>query len=220
MPNLMDDLGSEYVDQFYRRALFQHDNMVCRYDHTTDSGRVSVLAFNKDAQEPEWARRYLSKDDFPDMSKFAWPKLGYRNVTSTSGFTAPYYFATTRSAHRGLRSEYLAASAVEALSLLRFESLGRDTLASAKIAQTIFNPTFTPFLEGMAQLREGDIPGFALSSDVAIAISVSVSADTEFDVLFRGRAIGKVAGDNTVVVPTRFFKRTTINNLFEGRVMR
>lgn len=220
MPSLIEDLGAEYVDQFYRRAMFQLGNMIYQYNGSVGDGHISVKCFRKDSSDPRWEMSTLRSEDFPDMDAFSWPRLGYRNLEHGGYPPSPYYLSTSRSAMRGLRAEFLRADPITLLSLLPNTEINRDLFSSAKIAQTIFNPKFIPFSEGMALLRAGDAPGFALSSDVAIAISVTESADTKFEVLHRQRVVGRVTDDDHVVVPKRFFKRTTIATLFDGRIAR
>lgn len=220
MPNMIEELGGEYVESFYRRALFRHDDLICQFAGRASDSHMVCSVFGVDDKSPEWRNHQLPNEVFMDMDKFAWPRLGYRDLSLNEMPPAPYYLNTTRSAQRGLRPEFLSASAPDVLKLIPVTGFGRDLFSSAKMAQTIFRPQFMPFSEGMAKLRAGDVPGFALSSDVAIAISVSESPDAKFDVLHRERVIGRVDDNDQVVVPIRFFKRTTIANLFEGRVVK
>lgn len=219
MPNLLTALGGEYVDQFYKKAMFMLGDDVCMYQRRADDENVIVSRFNKDIADPEWINVVIPAEQIQDMSTFAWPRLGYRDYQQQK-FNATFYVSSQRSAMRGLKPDFLHFKPTPVLDLLPNVNSPLDYLSSAKIAQTVFNPKFLSFTEGMAKLRADGSPGFALSNDVAISISVSEAADEQYDILFREQVVGHVLEGDVVKVPARMFKRSTIEKLFDGRIAR
>jgi hypothetical protein len=69
-------------------------------------------------------------------------------------------------------------------------------LTDSKKCMLAMKPTYTPFNEGVSQMRDGKIVSFAVSSSVAVVLA----EDDNFNIFFRQRRAGRVLPDNTVVV--------------------
>lgn len=220
MPNLITKIGYEYADQFYKKALFMLDGDVYSYGQHITEDKISCNKVVNVDGIPKWEKAQLKNDQFPSMDVFAWPRPGYRQFKDRKGMLHVYYFSSLRSAMRGLKPEFIELNPVSVLEIIPNLHNPRDYTDSAGIAQTIFKPEFTPFLEGMRKLRSGEAAAFAISPDVAVALSVYRETDGGFDVMFRERVIGQVLDGDIVQVPHRFFKRSSSNTLFNGRVIR
>lgn len=214
MPNIFQTLGRDYVNEFYHEAMFSIDGEVYLYGGLPPSSsevRVHKLL----REEPRWSPCSLSEDVFEDMSTFSWPTLGYREFPSSEDASPVYYIHTHRSALRGLRRRFLVGTPVDCMKL-RQDMYDFSNISSEYVADAIFNPKFTPFVEGMEKLRAGVTPSFALNQNVAVAISVY--SGNEVEVLYKGTVIGSVLGDNRVKVPNKIIKRSGISSLFGDRL--
>lgn len=221
MPNVIEQLGYEYADQFYKKAIFELNGDIYMYTGHLDRNSIACSKAELVDGKWKWVNARLTPNDFPNMGTFAWPRPGYRQFQHKNGQgNLVYYFSSQRSAMRGLKPDFIELTPVPVLEIIPGLSNPRDYTDSAAIAKTIFHPQFTPFLEGMRMLRSGEAPSFAISPDVAVALSVSRGQGVEFDVMFRERVIGEVMDGDVVRVPHRFFKKSSSNELFNGRIIR
>lgn len=220
MPNLIDQLGAEYVDQFYRGAYFMLGDKILQYGrHDPDgSGKILCKGFNADAASPRFATLTIPQDRIESMDTFGWPKLGYRELKEGDDKFV-YFISLNRSAMRGMRDELLQFSPAPPVGLLPGRDDARRWCSAAMYAQAIFRPKFTDFDEGVWHLREGVYTSFALSPDLAVCLSTSKSVTRSIDVLFRETIIGEVLDDNTVVVPPKIIKRSSNAALFKGKAV-
>jgi hypothetical protein len=216
--NLIKELGAEYVDQFYRNAMFEMDGKIVRYGRHADADSITCHAFSKDAVNPTWRVIALPADKITSMDVFGWPKLGYREFRDGDKRYV-FYVAMTRSAMRGMREELIEFRPVPMVRLLNKVNDVRAWVAGAAQAQAIFAPKFTDFTEGMALLRAGVCCSFALSEDLAVCISTNQHAARQFDVLYKENVIGEVLADDSVVIPHKLAKRASSMQLFKGKVV-
>jgi hypothetical protein len=219
MKNLVDELGLEYVDQFYRGALFQLDNKIYQYQKHSERGVIQCRAFAAESKSPRWQTVYLASEKILNMDVFGWPKLGYREFTDAYGQKFVYFVSVSRSAMRGLREELIQFTPAPVVRLIPKRHELRQWCNTAVFAQGIFLPTFTDFDTGMELLRTGKCCSFALNEDIAVCLSTNRDHDREFDILYKESVIGEVLADNTVVIPHKIAKRASSMALFNGKVV-
>lgn len=219
MPNLIEQLGSDYVDQFYRGAIFMLDDKIVMYGRHAEDGTIACKAFPKDSQNPTFRAYSVSPQRIDSMDVFGWPKLGYREFTTDKGCKHVYFVTLTRSAMRGMRDDLLSFNPVPVARLLPAVRDIRGWVSSALYAQAIFCPKFSDFDEGIKKLREGAWSSFALSEDIAVCISTSKGNKQTIDVLFKEHIIGQVLPDGTVAIPHKIAKRASSMALFKGKVV-
>lgn len=205
MPTLFDSMGRRYVNEFYSDALFMHEGHVYTFGGwVSDEDLVSV----KKLVNGRWVRATLSPSVFTDMSTFAWPRLGYRDVTHPSAGGLTYYVTTTRTAQRGLRHRYIHYDPLPVVGLLNQYYSPQEYADTPTLTGILFNPKFTSFNDGLEKLRAGLSPSFAISEDLAIGLSPFTGQDVFADIYFKGNVVGKVLEDNTVVVPSKILRKS------------
>jgi hypothetical protein len=216
--NLIKELGAEYVDQFYRNAMFELDGKIVRYGRHVDGDIIACHAFSKETATPSWRAVNIESAKIVSMDVFGWPKLGYREFRDGDKRYV-FYVAMTRSAMRGMREELIEYRPIPMVRLLNKVNDVRNWVSSALQAQTIFVPKFTDFSEGMELLRSGRSCSFALNEDLAVCISTSQNDTRLYDVLYKENVIGEVLTDDSVVIPHKLAKRASSMALFNGKVV-
>lgn len=219
MPSLVDQLGYEYVDQFYRGAYFLHEGKVYLYGRHVEPGTIGCKVLADRAGGLTWASVNLPSSIIQNMDFFAWPKLGYREFPAENGDKHVFFVSLGRSAMRGLRDELLQFNPTPVVKNLPRRYDLRQWCKNTYYANAIFNPKFTAFEEGVAALREGQYSSFALNEDIALCISTTKGIDRSIDVLFKENIVGEVLDDNTVKVPRKILKRSANAKVFNGKAL-
>jgi len=194
MPNLVEQLGHEYCDNFLRGVVFRHDSKLYLISRFTDEHIVAHrLQPDPLAQISEREVR-LPLDTLPDWSALSYPRMGYRPLCDK----AVAYLTKNNSVHRGLHGRDITAttSFIERCVLgglgIRVErvfgELGKQLLT--------FDDRFMSFKDGFAAIQAGDIVSFCMSPDVA----VKPIQNGYLGILYRERQIGTVKEDGTVQI--------------------
>lgn len=202
MPNLINELGAEYVSQMYSGALFLHDNE----PHMFDRARGDFVTAHK-VVDKRWSLQTLAYADFPDMSKFAWPALGYRNVQYKK-HNLVVEVGHARSTKRGLRAQLLTAEPTKAALLFNYDIswiglLGDD----AGRCETVLKPTYFTMEKAREYLYDGKAVSCAINSNLALEINPFSEDPRELSVLWKGAKIGSMLGDGTLEVPKQLALR-------------
>lgn len=220
MPSLVEQLGTEYIDQFYRGAYFLHEGKVYRYGRHGEERTIHCKVLEQRGDSMTWVNTFIAPDLIQNMDFFGWPKLGYREFAEgTAGDKHVFFVSLGRSAMRGLRDELLQFNPTPIVRNLPRKYDLRSWCRDQVYANAIFNPKFTPFEEGVAALREGQYSSFALNEDIAMCISTTKGIDRTIDVLFKENIVGEVLEDNTVKVPRKILKRSANLKVFNGRAL-
>lgn len=214
MPSLPEQLGREYVDQFYRHALFRMGDDVLMYRKHITANEIQCYAVDK--RRFEWTDKVIPSKDVASMDTFQWPKLGYRQFQYKKGVFSTSYLSMQRSAMRGLKDELVLCDKVGDAILFQSAPSMRDAMGAAKFAWEIFNPTFTPFDEGVQLIRDGNAICVALNEDVALSFSATQGPNRVADVIYRQKVIGEVRPDGEVVVPHKIARKSA--HLFGRRL--
>lgn len=215
MPSLVTQLGLEYVDQFYKGAYFMYAGNVYLYGRHITNEQIKCHMINKDTWS--FTQVEIPSNVIDTMDFFAWPKLGYREYI-TRGIRNTSYITLQRSAMRGLKDDLLDFSCVGDTYLLPSVAQMRESVSQAVYANEIFNPKFTPFLEGLENLRDGKAISFALNEDIAVAFSCTQGPDRLGDVLYKQKVIGEVRPNGEVVIPHKIAKKASSSILFNGKL--
>lgn len=212
--NLADELGSQYVTEFYNGALFVHGNTLCCMRGVHGD---TIVVDQVDLSDPkDWARVQLPVDTLANFAKFQWPTLGYRELKSTRYGTLVLHISSTRSAHRGLRYEHLHIDMVPVIKRLRGASYEWEDRPQVELLTSIFRPTYTKFADGLKLLLDGDIPSFAVNEHLAVALSVDQSVDRAFDIYFRQKIVGGVAENGSVTISNKIIQRDSVRTALFG----
>lgn len=205
--DLNTDLGNQYVREFLVGACFQIGDEA-HWLRTADANVITVDSVNLKEHTPEFKRQKLPVSILKGFETFRYPKLGYRQTSSELG---PIVFSvsTTRSAHRGLRFELLKQTFLPVFNYLGGSGMDGATIQSnASTMKNLFAPKFTPFTQGIAQLLAGEIAGFAVNEQVAVAVSCTRGGEREYDVYFRDRVVGSVSNKGSVTLSNKVLART------------
>lgn len=209
--SLIKDLGTRYVREFFNGALFQMDGDICMLRDVAEN-IAYVHVIDRESATIKWKEKQFPAAKLVDFSTFRYPKLGYRQYKQGKVGNVVVNLTATRNTQRGLKNELLSSKALPIFDILTAsdEVQGYEHINSARRAKEIFEPTFTPFYEGIKQLIAGDIAGFAVSEDLAVGMSVDTSADRGWDVYFRGRVVGNVDQEGRVNIINKILQRDSI----------
>ena len=218
MPKLADELGQEYMDQFYKEAMFVYGSRVHQYKGHIDPN--TIVTSSTSLRENElWVTSKVPSSYITSMSNFQWPKLGYRQfITNKSTDRLVYYITTMRSAMRGLKASLLIYSPAPPYLLIPPYDNPKNVVHSSELARRLFNPLFMKYSEGLNILTRKESAAVALSEDFALCIPVTNTRAHAFDVLYKGQVVGSVDEHGAAKLPNRLKKRHSVYNLFEGRI--
>lgn len=217
MPNLADELGRDYMDQFYKDAYFAYDGRVHIYKGHLDRARVQTVSCTLDGED-RWDTTEVPSAAIKNMGFFSWPKLGYREL-NVKGERLVYSFGSTRSAMRGLKTTFLTYDPLPVLRLIPNGPQPGNYVRKEMLARAIFHPKYMTFLQGIEEMDAKRTAAFALNEDFAISIPVTRMRVGKYDVFYKGNLIGIVQDDGYVTLPRRLRKRNSVLGLFQGRVI-
>lgn len=204
MPNLIEELGADYVTDMYHGALFLHEGVPHMFQRAGNRVCVAHMA----VQQDQWKMVEIPAAAFEDMGKFQWPQLGYRNVQYKK-HNLVVDVAMLRSAKRGLRTALLTAEGTKAGSLFNTADPWVHLIGPGNVAQanTLLLPKWYTLAAAREALASGTAVSCALSSNLALEINPFVEDPKELSVLFRGAKVGAMLGDGTLEVPSRLAMR-------------
>lgn len=212
--NLAEELGSNYVTEFYNGALFVHDNKLCSMRGVVGK---NIVVDQVDLVDPkDWIGAEYPLDTIDNFSKFQWPTLGYREMPSAKYGNLVLHISANRSAHRGLRFEHLHIDMVPVVKRLRGASYEWEDRPRQELLINIFRPKFTKFTEGLKLLLAGDIPAFAVNEHLAVALSVDQADDRAYDIYFRQKIVGNVSENGSVTISNKIIQRDSVRTALFG----
>lgn len=214
MSNLVQELGSGYVRDFFHNSLFVVGDRLHRLVDVTEETAVTQSIDLKSAELPS---RWTGGTSVPvaqlaDFTAFRHPKLGYRQVSHDVIGNFVVHLSSHRSTQRGFRPELCKIMWLPIFDVFPDYCSKWSETPHCQQAKEIFVPTFTPFAEGMQKLTSGEWLGFAMSEDIAIGMSVHNDEDRGFDIYFRGRVVGNVGKDGKANISSSILKRDAIKS--------
>lgn len=202
MPNLVQDLGHDYINQMYSGAMFAHEEGIFYLERANRDG---VLATRLDSPMRQVVN--LPHDAFADMSKFAWAAPGYRNFVYKK-HNLLLDAGVQRSAKRGLRAGLVHTAGSRASNLFFYDEEWRTQLNSnTAIAELMLRPKYYPYAAARQMLADGEAVGVAISHTLAIELNPFSKTAGECSVLFRGAKIGSISPSGEFNIPARFISR-------------
>lgn len=206
--DLNTDLGNQYVREFLVGACFQIGDEA-HWLRGADSTSITVHSVDlKGHASPQFKTQKLPLSILKGFETFRYPLLGYRQAKTEMG-PVVFSLSTTRSAHRGLRFELLKQTFLPVYNYVGAGATDEATIRSdAEALKNIFAPKFTSFTQGIAQLLAGEIAGFAVNHQLAVAVSCTRGTDREYDVYFRERVVGSVNNKGNVSLNNKVLART------------
>lgn len=215
-------LGSDYVNDFFRGALFldKEKNRVYKLLACERQGMAtcSYVDLSDTLLNASWQGRELVnlyENDGGNFSLFSWPKMGYRNVPHSVLGNAIYYLTTERGTARGLRDDNIhhlrPAIAISISDYVHAPCL-YDNSAAVR-AYVVYNPTWYSYKEGMKKLLAGEWSAFALNEDLAISISYETPDTSNFDIYFRGVLAGSISEEGHIVMKNKILTRSSLQKL-------
>lgn len=202
MPNLIADLGPDYITQMYSGAFFMHSDA----PHMLERVRNGAVACQK-VEGNRWVPTNLEYDDFPDMAKFSWPALGYRNVAYKK-HNVVVEVGMLRAAKRGFRTNLLTADVTKAGAMFLGHLPPVTLLGQAhESVKTVMQPTYYTLQHAQKMLHDGQAVSCAISNSLAIEINPFAEDPKELSVLYQGAKVGAMLSDGTFVIPSRIATR-------------
>lgn len=219
--SLAKELGRDYMDQFYNGSYFTRDGKIYKYVSHSDSGTdiIAQTVVQGPTGALKWEGALIPSASITNMDDFAWPKLGYRDMTSkNTNVSCAYFVSTTRSAMRGLKYNVITYNCPTVARYLDGLSDPKMFLKDTDQVQAIFFPQFLRFDQALDKIKSGDACAVALNEDLAIALSVDQGPNKLFDVLYKDNIVGYINDQDEVVVPRKLAKRASTLRAFQGRV--
>lgn len=199
MENLIDSLGADYCNQRVAGALFVLEGNAYMFQAVrwNEAGTALVVAAQKYSGTPEKQVVEiveLSPKVFTGWSSLSFPTLGYRQAAAGQVLM---YLSRSNSVNRGLNWRDIRVSmhdvsyACEAAFGIE---LARFTQGTTLNVMTLL-PTYTPLMEGIAAVRAGKMPAFAVSADFAVAPVHDVPF---LEILYRQRRVGTIDAEGKI----------------------
>lgn len=193
--NLIERMGADYCTQRMNGTLFNYKDKT--YEFVEAHGEnVACVMYSGTPEKPVSKSVNLPFSVFDNWKAIRWPVLGYRQAAAGQVLMQ---VGRRGSVQRGLHSGSLTTS-FHPMTYAAANTFGLDLhyfQQGAALYLMTMQPSFTKFAEGMEQVLKGDIPGFAVSADFAVA----PSEDVEFlEILFRNRRIGTVSETGAVKI--------------------
>ena len=210
MANLITDLGMGYVSDFFSGALFLHKGEGYKFSGEFSEQLIAgenrhgaVINVHKIAGtilRPKYIPAHLPLSVLDNgFSSMAFPRLGYRCYQQGQILL---YLDRTFSVRRGLHTRDIGVSFHEISSLCEAEGrVSRAFYTNTLVKEfSVFNPTNTPFSQGVARVAAGEALSFCINEDFACAPSPSTAF---LELLYRGKPVGTVreSGNVEMFVP-------------------
>ena len=217
MGNLVEDLGRGYVSDFFNGSYFLYEGNLHKLIGANSGGTLETLMYEGVPMRSRYDARgaripWSALDSFKNLS---WPKLGYRNMSSSDGTIIAAHITATRNTRRGLYEEclnvtYSPATSVY-LSVLAYPS------HTACMVQ-VYYPKWYTFTEALTLLETGQAISVALNPDISLVISAqSPDKAVIYDILFREKVVGSVLSDKQITFYNKSFsKMKMFNKLTKG----
>lgn len=209
MSNLIDELGYGYFhERFGGSLMFTPDGRPAVITNVGDGGNVIVDATSGPVGKLSVEKVTIPKEHFKNMAVLAVPALGWR--AASKGRFMALYTRNNRSYQRGISINNLNTVHSEHTQFLlnngeiSYSYYGRATTTAALIMQ----PQYIRMSEGLRDMRDGEIMGFAVSANLAV-----LPYNEEHCILmFNNMQVGTVDFNGTIncTIPTveRMFKET------------
>lgn len=200
--NLIKELGAPYVNEMYQGSYFLHEGTPYIF---AKAGATMVQAHKLVGRD--WKPAMLVPDDFPDMAKFGWPMLGYRNLKYRD-HTIAIEVNALRSAKRGLRATLLKSEFTPTTALLaNTDDIYNILEDGVTLLKEVLVPTYYTLPRAIAQVMDGKAIGCAVNANLAVEINPFSETPNDLSVLWRGTKIGTVNEHGTLSVPSRIAMR-------------
>lgn len=206
---LIADLGVRYVKEMFSTALFMHEGAVYRFRDT--DGKILLADKYPLTDEHAADQVHLPAAVLKDLSVFAQPPLGYRNIDTGKYGNAVVWLASTRTAHRGMRLESVRSILLPPYHVLPQLGMLYEATQRHPRIKLLYAPKFYNFHNGMNMLRSGKHLGFAVNNNLAIGLSHTRNDSGLYDIYYRERVAGTVDLDGNIKVFNRVVARETIH---------
>lgn len=201
--HLIQEIGVDYFRDRFNGAMFMGPNNLPCYVNSASGSytgtSVPAVEVQGTPARVKVTNIEIPYDFFTSMEVFSAPELGWR--CAAKGRYLAYYSRNNNSYQRGVSLNNVTriinpithwASAEGLIDFHIFEREANKTLL-------VMRPEFTPFSEGVAQLREGKILSFCVSPNTAV---VHDENDT-LSIMFNQNKVGTVTatGDIDCKIP-------------------
>lgn len=215
MTNLVEELGQSYISQWCAGAAFADDNKAYLLRRVEHSGIVCTAVELDSRSAPSQVT--LPHSYLKGFDSLAYPKLGFRNISTQAGLTVGW-LRLPRSAARGMRLNSLEIQHVGSPAVL-LEDLNEKwhRITVQGRLRSIFRPIFIPFAKGLSKLLAGELHGFAVSEDFAVALCCEISPDVVAAIYFRTKIVGHVRLDGSLVFLNKLVERHSFRKALFGQ---
>lgn len=210
--NLVQELGANYVNGYFRGALFKDEGDIYQFLSVASGTKASAL---KMTAAGHWEEVVIPVSKLKGFTTFSIPKLGYRNLESRN-LKAVAQLSSTRSTKRGFRLEGVMVDYLDDYSMVYpYSDPVWEFMSSEQRTNIIYNPTFTPLKIGLQELMEGRLSSFAMSPDIAVALDTDADSDKPWAIYFKSIKVGAVDGDGVVSVNNKVVSRNAVRRELE-----
>lgn len=191
--NFINSLSVNYCNEFFPNAMFLYEGKPHLFS-STDGRYVAAIELSPDPKVRATKSVAVPASFFTGWASFSFPTLGYRQADSGQFLG---YFSRRPSVRRGLNlSDVLCTThdvSYGCAEYLMYDWHDYDSRYGK--AQLIMCPSYTNLLEGLKDIKSGNIASFALSADFAVAPNSSVEY---LEILFRQRRVGVINKDGDI----------------------
>ena len=202
MGTLAEDLGANYINDFFRNAVFTHEGSIYLLNYVNyDMINVSELKGSKMCDRVDMVSTNLPLDVLKSFTTFSWPKLGYRNsLVSDQNVLICTYLQSLRSTRRGLSAELLQANSPTPVLVWTMASDVTTPPTKEAWLYNVYHPHFFRYSEAVKMLASDEAIAVAINEDVCLTHSITGDAphSARFDILFRDRVVGYVLNSGEI----------------------
>lgn len=213
--NLVEELGHEYVTSYFQGAMLQSEGNLYRFVHMRSSAMALVQKFLPDGSPINgWEEVHIPASALKGFTSFSSPKLGYRNIKRGPDPHSVTYLTSQRSTRRGFRLDNIRADNLSVFNLENVEA-GWDFLDLWTKTKVVYSPEFVGLKQGLAELQAGNLLGFAVNHDIAIAIDMDIAAKFPWSIYFKGMRVGGISDTGIITIHNKIVNRQEVRSQLE-----
>lgn len=195
-------LGLDYFHLQYINSYFTMDGDVYRIRDT--DGARHVTCHKWEGTTGHLTIERVPIDVFTGFSMFRIPRLGYR-MDNRGNLV---WMDSIRTTQRGMRMDKLAFSVVPSIrDMIRdaYANLHQDPLR-------VYFPKFDKFSDGLKNVMQGKVTGFALDHDSAVVVDAH-KENAPMSILYRQRQVGEISDEGEITYNGAVVKRSMLPKL-------
>lgn len=219
MGNLVEELGAQYVSQYFQNSMLRDDDKLYRMVGMQSEQTALVEEFLPNGTPDNgWKEVRIPASKLKNFTSFSAPALGYRNLLDNGVIKSVVQLTSIRSTRRGFQLNNVRAENLPVFNLpLRGgePENGWDYLDLWSRTKVVYQPEFVSLKMGLLDLQSGAIMGFALNPNIAVAIDADIAAKSPWSIYFKGARVGGVSDSGEITVYNKVVNRKDVRSQLE-----